>query len=264
MLEVANRLNLEVERAKTVPCCLDIQETCPVPPPYMWQYHETHSQEVRNGQKWLHDVVCTEGLTVVAVTGQSWLRAVWAEEEVKITNSKADYIFVDATAAQRLPKPPAQPSEAQLLELLTDMQAIYEAKTSKHVQEKGILSLWSQMFAEFLAVSWMLEHEAGVKKSLPVFGGDFNHHMIMHQPSHDVLHFMKHDPDNAGKQKAVACMKHLLKQNKMVPLQTGASDDMDVEPVQHEEGNSADVAATRRGGPLCDLGNEHVRTAPPS
>ena len=35
MLEVANRLNLEVERAKTVPCCLDIQETCPVPPPYM-------------------------------------------------------------------------------------------------------------------------------------------------------------------------------------------------------------------------------------
>ncbi len=34
MLEVANRLNLEVERAKTVPCCLDIQETCPVPPPY--------------------------------------------------------------------------------------------------------------------------------------------------------------------------------------------------------------------------------------
>ena len=35
MLEVANRLNLEVERAKTVPCCLDIQETCPVPPPYI-------------------------------------------------------------------------------------------------------------------------------------------------------------------------------------------------------------------------------------
>lgn len=87
--------------------------------------------------------------------------------------------------------------------------------------EKGILSLWSQMFAEFLAVSWMLEHEAGVKKSLPVFGGDFNHHMIMHQPSHHVLHFMKHDPDDAGKQKAVACMKHLLKQNKLVPLQTG-------------------------------------------
>lgn len=71
---------------------------------------------------------------MVAVTGQSWLRAVWAEEEVKITNSKADYMFVDATAAQRLPKPPAQPSEAQLLELLTDMQAIYEARTSKHVQ----------------------------------------------------------------------------------------------------------------------------------
>ena len=89
---------------------------------------------MRKGQKWLQDVVCTEGLTMVVVIGQSWLRAVWAEEEVKITNSKADYIFVDATAAQRLLKPPTQPAEAQLLELLTDMQAIYEAKPSKHVQ----------------------------------------------------------------------------------------------------------------------------------
>jgi len=71
---------------------------------------------------------------VVAVTGQSWLRAVWAEEEVEITNSKVDFIFADARAAQRLPKPPAQPSEAQMLELLTDMQGIYEAKPSKHVQ----------------------------------------------------------------------------------------------------------------------------------
>ena len=70
--------------------------------------------------------------------------------------------------------------------------------------EKGILSLWSQMFAEFLAITWMLDHEAGVKKGLPVFGGDFNHHMIMHQASNHVLHFMKHDPDDAGKQCAVA------------------------------------------------------------
>ena len=41
---------------------------------------------------------------------------------------------------------------------------------------------------------------------------------------------------------------------------------MDVEPVQHEEGRagSSDVAATRRGGPTCDLGNEHVSSAPPA
>ena len=39
---------------------------------------------------------------------------------------------------------------------------------------------------------------------------------------------------------------------------------MDVEPLQHEEGSSSDVAATRRGGPPCDLGNEHVSTAPPA
>jgi len=87
--------------------------------------------------------------------------------------------------------------------------------------EKGILSLWSQLFAEFLAVTWMLDHEAGVKKSLPVFGGDFNHHMIMHQASNHVLHFMKHDPDDAGKQCAIACMRHLLRQDNVLPLETG-------------------------------------------
>ena len=77
------------------------------------------------------------------------------------------------------------------------------------------------MFAEFLAITWMLDHEAGVKKSLPVFGGDFNHHMIMHQPSSHVLHFMKHDPDDAGKRCAVACMRHLLKQDNVLLLETG-------------------------------------------
>lgn len=79
------------------------------------------------------------------------------------------------------------------------------------------------MFAEFLAIGWMLDHEAGVKKSLPVFGGDFNNHMIVHQPSSRVLHFMKHDPDDAGKQCAVACMRHLIKQDNMLSLDQGRS-----------------------------------------
>ena len=87
--------------------------------------------------------------------------------------------------------------------------------------ENGILSLWSQMFADFLSITWMLDHEAGVKKSLPVFGGDFNHHMIMHQASNHVLHFIKHDPDDAGKQCAVTCMRHLLRQDNVLRLETG-------------------------------------------
>lgn len=199
-------------------------------------------------------------MKAIAVTSRNWLRAVWAEEEIEITTCKADYIFADASAAEKLPKPPTQPSEAQLLELLKDIKGLYEAKPSRHVQgtphrsleasispvflrllytngnalgpvmavavacaEKGILSLWSQMFAEFLAITWMLDHEAGVKKSLPVFGGDFNHHMILHQPSSSVLHFMKHDPDDAGKRCAVACMRHLLKQDNVLTLATGKS-----------------------------------------
>lgn len=34
MQEVAARLGLSVERARTVPCCLELQERIPTPPPY--------------------------------------------------------------------------------------------------------------------------------------------------------------------------------------------------------------------------------------
>ena len=73
-------------------------------------------------------------MKAIAVTSQTWLRGIWAEEEADITNSKADYIFVDASAAAKLPELPAQPSEAQLQELLKHMKGLYEAKPSKHVQ----------------------------------------------------------------------------------------------------------------------------------
>ncbi|KAA6419495.1 MAG: hypothetical protein FRX49_10593 [Trebouxia sp. A1-2] len=143
-----------------------------------------------------------------------------------------------------LPELPAQPSEAQLLELLKDIKGVYEAKPAKHVQEEGILSLWSQLFAEFLAITWMLDHEAGIKKSLPVFGGDFNHHMTMHQPSSHVLHFTKHDPDDAGKQCAIAW------------------DDveMDVDPMQMARPESSDASVGARGGHDSTSADEHSRT----
>ena len=99
-----------------------------------WYHHEAHEEEVRRGQAWLQDVVCTGNLKAVAVTSQTWLRAIWEEEEVEITTSKADYIFADAGAAEQLPELPVQPSEAQLLELLQHIKGFYEAKPSKHVQ----------------------------------------------------------------------------------------------------------------------------------
>ncbi len=34
MQGVAARLGLRVERARTVPCCLELQESTPMPPPY--------------------------------------------------------------------------------------------------------------------------------------------------------------------------------------------------------------------------------------
>ena len=106
-----------------------------------WHHHEAHVEEVCKGQIWLQDVLCTGDLKAIAVTSQTWLRAVWAEEEVEITNSKADYIFADAGAAEKLPEPPAQPSEAQLLELLKDIKGVYEAKPSRHVQGRSCCNL---------------------------------------------------------------------------------------------------------------------------
>ena len=35
MQEAAACLGLSVERARTVPCCLELQESIPTPPPYM-------------------------------------------------------------------------------------------------------------------------------------------------------------------------------------------------------------------------------------
>ena len=96
--------------------------------------HGAHVDGVRRGQTWLQNVVCPENLKAIAVTSQTWLCAIWAEEEVEITNSKADYIFADASAVDKLPDLPAQPSEAQLLELLEHLKGMYEAKPSKHVQ----------------------------------------------------------------------------------------------------------------------------------
>ncbi len=59
--------------------------------------------------------MCTENLKAIAVTSQTWLRATWAEEEVEITNSKADFVFADASAAENLPKLPAQPSRGSVV-----------------------------------------------------------------------------------------------------------------------------------------------------
>ena len=46
-----------------------------------------------------------------------------------------------AGAAEKLPEPPAQPSEAQLLELLKYIKGVYAAKPSRHVQGRSCCNL---------------------------------------------------------------------------------------------------------------------------
>ncbi|KAK9823951.1 hypothetical protein WJX72_006620 [[Myrmecia] bisecta] len=63
------------------------------------------------------------------------------EEAVSLKGSKTDYLFMPTNIARLLPQPPQQPSEAHLLEVLRHILAVYEAKTSKHVEAKGVVLL---------------------------------------------------------------------------------------------------------------------------
>ena len=96
---------------------------------------------MRKGQTWLQEVVCTGDLKAIAVTSQTWHCGIWLEEEVEITNSKTDYIFVDACAAEKLSEQPAQPSEAQLQELSPQKLSPQELSSQKLSPQE--LSCWS-------------------------------------------------------------------------------------------------------------------------
>ena len=85
---------------------------------------------------WLQDVVCTGDLASCCLAEETIIK--------KITNSTDDYIFADAGAADMLPEPPAQLSEAQLLELLQDIKGAYEAKPSRHGQGTSWLQFENQ------------------------------------------------------------------------------------------------------------------------
>ena len=64
--------------------------------------------------------------------------------------------------------------------------------------------------AEALVLKQMLKVEAGSERSVPVFGGDLNQHLVVHHAGQKVLHVAHSANSEEGKRIAVGCMRHLL------------------------------------------------------
>ncbi len=73
--------------------------------------------------------------------------------------------------------------------------------------------MWTQVVAQAIAIQHMrlVESNDSNNSEVPVFGGDFNNHVLLHRSDQE-LHLMYHEPDDAGRRLAVACMRHLLKE----------------------------------------------------
>ncbi|CAL8466480.1 g6016 [Coccomyxa elongata] len=109
-----------------------------------------------------------------------------------------------------MPKPPQQPLRYHLMDVLGQVLAVYETKTSKHVEAKGCSSVWPQAVAEALVLNRMMSHDAAVEGSVPVFAGELNRHLIVHYFDQKTLHVAKSSTAEDGKGSAVGCMRKLL------------------------------------------------------
>ena len=71
--------------------------------------------------------------------------------------------------------------------------------------------MWTQVAAQAIAVqrTRLIDCDDGRNNEVPVFGGDFNDHLILHHSGKE-LHLMQNDPNPVDRRLAVACMRHLL------------------------------------------------------
>ena len=91
----------------------------------------------------------------------------------------------------------------------------YEAKTKKWLDLHGLLAVWPQAVCEALALNYMTDRRRA-SYFIPVFGGDFNRHLVVHAAPTDedfALHAAYEDHPSTG-QLSVRYMQHLLQQTK--------------------------------------------------
>ena len=70
--------------------------------------------------------------------------------------------------------------------------------------------MWPQAVAEAVVLNHMIKAEACVEKSVPVFAGDLNEHIIVHHADRQTLHVAHSSSAQDGKRIAVGCMRQLL------------------------------------------------------
>ncbi|KAK9802947.1 hypothetical protein WJX72_005711 [[Myrmecia] bisecta] len=189
-----HRLNISVQTGRNLPCCLTgaspYTETVEE---FSWRFWESARTEVLKAADWLRKHVCLPGIAVVPITNTAWLRAHWSKEHVTIKGSKTQYVFIRqaAAAAMRERIGENEPTEAWLLELLPAVLGVYVARETSYIEdsdEGDARCLWAQTAAETLALNIMLWNEARIRRELPVFGGDFNQHIIAHPTSATEVH----------------------------------------------------------------------------
>lgn len=93
---------------------------------------------------------------------------------------------------------------------------------------KGVGSVWTQVLVQ--AIGLQFARQATDSYWVPVFGGDFNDHVIFHHSVGDSsageqLHVMQHKPTSEDRNMAMRCMKFLVQQS--AAASESCSDDAD-------------------------------------
>ena len=101
---------------------------------------------------------------------------------------------------------------ASYVQLQCKMQQPLQLSSWNAAAERGgVGCMWTQVAAQAIAIQQMrlVDCKDIGNSKVPVFGGDFNDHMILHHSDQE-LHLMYHKPNDAERRVAVACMRHLL------------------------------------------------------
>lgn len=91
----------------------------------------------------------------------------------------------------------------------------YEANTQTWLDLRGLLAVWPQAVCEALALNYVADRRHS-SYFIPVFGGDFNRHLVVHAAPTDedfALHAAYEDQPSTG-ELGVRYMRHLLQQTK--------------------------------------------------
>lgn len=153
--------------------------------PDTWQEQEASTTEEPKGLTWLRKHVCPQGVVVIPVVNQAWLDADLAPHSVKLHASKTDYLFlVDNEETQALVQKKQSTTADDLRKVVSYVVGAYEAVTASQVDRRGILSVWPQATVDCLALNYMAPRNSE-SYFIPVFGGDFMRHIVVHAKSTD-------------------------------------------------------------------------------